>query len=324
MKTRPLFVCAVLACVGLGWGAAWAQEFAPNVLIPQSRIYGYTPEHRAIVKITSVECTVNIVEATATTQLDIFLENTTNVRQEAELILPVPDDAAVSHFAYSGSAEMVTAQVLPKEQAVSIYNGLVSQIRDPALCEFIGYQLIRTSVFPVEAHGQQCIQVEYVHLLDTQGNRIDYTLPRTESLEYQVPWNINVQVTSGTPVSTLYSPSHVLYTSRISDTVMIGITDQDAKYTPGPLLLSYLQEQKGVTASLLAYPGESVDSGYFLLLAGLGSIEPDMREAILREVTLVIDQSGSMAGRKVEQAKDAAIQVISPYLCHRNRMWSRL
>jgi len=310
MKSRPLFL-SILACLGLGWGTVCAQEFAPNVLIPQSRIYGYTPLQQAVVKITAVECTIQIVEATATTQLDIYLQNTTNSREEAELILPVPDDAVVRHFAYDGISDLFTAQVLPKAEAVSIYNGLVAQIRDPALCEFIGYQLIRTSVFPVEARAQQRIQVIFEHVLSTEGNRIDYTLARTESLQYQVPWKIKVQVTSASPISTLYSPSHVLYASRISDTSMTGITDPDAEYTPGPFQVSFLQEQDGVTASLLAYPGENVDSGYFLLLAGVGSISPDMRETILREVTVVIDQSGSMAGRKVEQAKDAAIQIIS-------------
>jgi Ca-activated chloride channel family protein len=310
MKSRPVLL-SILACLGLGWGTVCAQEFAPNVLIPQSRIYGYTPLQQAVVKITSVDCTIGIVEASATTQLDIYLQNTTNSRQEAELILPVPDDAVISHFAYDGTSDLITAQVLPKAEAVSIYNGLVAQIRDPALCEFIGYQLIRTSVFPVEANAQQHIQVIFEHVLSTEGNRIDYSLTRTESLQYQVPWKIKVQIQSASPIATVYSPTHRVYVSRISDTHMSAMTDPDSEYTPGPFQMSYLQEQDGVTASLLAYPGENMDSGYFLLLAGLGSTPSDTRETILREVTVVIDQSGSMAGRKVEQAKDAAIQVIS-------------
>lgn len=309
MKSRPVFL-SVLACLGLAWGVN-AQEFAPNVLIPQSRIYGYTPIQQAVVKITSVDCTISIVEATAATQLDIYLQNTTGSRQEAELILPVPDDAVVSHFAYDGTSDLVTAQVLPRDEAIQIYSGLVSQIRDPALCEFIGYQLIRTSVFPVEARAQQHIRVVFEHVLSTEGNRIDYSLTRTESLQYQVPWTIKVQVQSASPIATVYSPSHRVYVSRHSDTHVSAMTDPDAEYTPGPFQVSYLQSQDGVTASLLAYPGEHVDSGYFLLLAGLGTTSSDLRETILREVTVVIDQSGSMGGRKVEQAKDAAIQVIS-------------
>jgi Ca-activated chloride channel family protein len=81
---------------------------------------------------------------------------------------------------------------------------------------------------------------------------------------------------------------------------------------PGPFRLSYLLEENGVTASLLAYPDQSVGGGYFLLLGGLPAPGPDTgKPAIKREVTLVIDRSGSMRNEKIEQVKEAALQVIA-------------
>ena len=72
----------------------------------------------------------------------------------------------------------------------------MAKIRDPALLEFIGYNLIRSSVFPVEANGTQKVRLTYEHVCPADGQRIDYVLPRSESLDYKVPWEIRVTVKS--------------------------------------------------------------------------------------------------------------------------------
>jgi len=86
-----------------------------------------------------------------------------------------------------------------------------------------------------------------------------------------------------------------------------------AKTEPGPFRLSYLVQHDGVTASLLAYPDPKAGGGYFLLLAGLPAAPPKKEggPAIKREVTLVLDRSGSMNGEKLEQAREAALQVLA-------------
>ena len=150
------------------------RPMSSNILMPQSRRIAFAPDHRGCVEITDVSALVDILENTATTTIEIRLHNTTNRRQEAELIFPVPDGAVVRGFAYDGPGRMITAEVLPKEEAKRIYEGLVAKIRDPALVEFIGYNLIRSSVFPVEARSSQKVRLTYEHLLEVDGNRIDY------------------------------------------------------------------------------------------------------------------------------------------------------
>jgi len=309
--------CMVALLAGLA-GPAGAQqdpaeaELPANVIIPHSRTYAYTTQQQGAVRITRVDATVHILEATATTTLEISLQNTTTTRQEAKLIIPIADEAAVSGFAYDGPNAQFTAEVLPKDEAKRIYNQLVSKIRDPALAEFIGYNLIGTSVFPIEPKGLQKVRLTYEHVLRTDGSRVDYCLPRTESLQYEVPWKITATIESSRPISSVYSPSHLIYTHRTSPTQVTAITDPDAEFTPGPFLLSYLPEGEGISASLLAYPDEDAnDTGYFLLLAGTPAKRPEDVNEIKRELTLVLDRSGSMSGEKIRQAQEAAVQVVS-------------
>ena len=82
---------------------------------------------------------------------------------------------------------------------------------------------------------------------------------------------------------------------------------------PGPFRLSYLLADNGVTASMFAYPDDKVGGGYFLLLAGLPAkpLRVEDVPAIKRELTLVIDRSGSMRNEKIEQVKEAALQIIA-------------
>lgn len=310
--------CALLG-VGIWCGAAAGQvstgprrPLAENVIVPQARMV-MPPDRPGRIEITEVVAQIDVIDQASTTVLDISLRNTGNRRQEAELMVPVPDGAVVRGFTFQGAGKEPVAEVLPRAEARSTYDAIVAKVRDPALLEFISYNLIRSSVFPVEANGTQKVRLTYEHLLPIDGERIDYFLPRTESIEYGVPWRITASIQSKRPISTVYSPSHKLEVSRKSETHVVAGTAPDASTVPGPFRLSCLLQRNGVTASLFAYPDARTGGGYFLLLAGLPA---DMKRrednpAMKREVTLVLDRSGSMSGEKIEQVREAARQIVS-------------
>jgi len=289
------------------------RPLAANVVIPQRRVFVPARPHTAsTVQMERVEAIVSVVEQVATTTLEITLRNPTNRRLEAEVILPVPDAAAVRGFDFQGSGSEPSAQLLPKDEARRIYDSIVAKVRDPALLEFIEFNLIRSSVFPVEARGTQKVRLTYEHVCPADGGRIDYVLPRSESLDYTVPWSVRVTVKSRRRIATVYSPSHsidrriVQGGHRASVCLTPGV---DAE--PGSFRLSLLlAKSENVAATLLAYPDPKVGGGYFLLLAGLPPRPQVGGPAIQREVTLVLDRSGSMNGAKLDQVREAALQII--------------
>lgn len=292
-------------------GSLSSRPLASNVVVPQARMFALDRQQTA--EITEIAAVVSILEQVATTTLDIRLRNPGGRRLEAELIVPVPDDAAIRGFTFQGNAAEPTAQVLPKGEARTIYDQIVAKTRDPALLEFVGYNLVRSSIFPIEANGTQTVRLIYETLLTADGDRIDYVLPRSESLQYTVPWKVAVRIRSKRPISTLYSPSHRLLTTRTSAGDVTATVSPDAQRDPGAFRLSYLLQRSDVTASLLAYPDPKVGGGYFLMLAGLPSkshVDGDY-SPVKREVTLVLDRSGSMNGHKIKQVREAARQVLA-------------
>ncbi len=286
---------------------------ATNIIIPQSSPFSLTTSKLHNIEITDIEAKINILEASASTTIIINIKNNSISRQEAQLLIPIPDASAVRAFAYDGAGTPINAEILPKNEAKRIYQQLVSQIRDPALAEFAGYNLIRSSVFPVEPRGKQQIRLTYDHILAADGARIDYILPRSESLEYVVPWRINAEIRSKRRIATVYSASHAMDIRRASDHVISVKITTEAITNPGPFRLSCLLADEGMSASMFTYPDEKVGGGYFLMLAGLPS-EPGESgdfEAMKREITLVIDRSGSMRNEKIAQAREAALQIVS-------------
>ena len=285
---------------------------ATNLIVPQSRAYALATQKQHV-QISDVTAEVRILQQVATTTMEVGLTNPSGQMQEAEMLVPVPDGAVVRGFTFAGSAKEPTAKLLPKLEAQSLYRSVVAKLRDPALLEFAGYSLVRSSVFPVPAGGKQRVRLVYEHVLKADGNRVDYVLPRSESFEAaNTPWSISVKISASSPISAVYSPSHQVTVEHSGNQhATVRTTGPGNRVEPGPFRLSYLADAKGLTASLLAYPDARVGGGYFLLLAGVPAA-PQSQSGVRmkREVTLVIDRSGSMQGDKIEQVRSAALQVV--------------
>lgn len=309
LATAIVFASAFVASAQPASPVVWTMP--GNVVVPQTGAMAI--DRSGAVTLTAVDVGVVIAEQVATTTMDIALSNAGSRPIEAQLLVPVPPGAVVRGFAFEGSAAEPTATLLPKIEARRTYEQIVAKVRDPALLEFAGYSLIRSSVFPIAARGKQKVRLTYEHVLTRSGDRVDYELPRSESLSYAVPWTISVRIKSKAPIATVYSPTHEVDTVRNGSNIVAVRTRPDATTSPGPFRISYLIAGDGVSASLLAHPAESDGGGYFLLLAGLPPRPADATgaETPRREVTLVIDQSGSMAGAKIDQARNAALQVLA-------------
>ncbi|MEM7515792.1 MAG: VIT domain-containing protein, partial [Planctomycetota bacterium] len=293
-----------------------------HVVLPQARAWvvphgaALHPNRRETALILSgVSARVDILERVATTEIEVRLTNTSRRQVEGVVLLPVPSGAAVSGFDFEGAAAEPQATLLPKEEARRTYDDIVRRLKDPALLEFAGFELLRSSVFPVPANGTQRVRITYTQICEQDGDRIDYVLPRSESLQQKTPWDIQVTLRGRTNAGAIYSPSHEL-AEVVRPASQVGPTlvsvSPTAATTPGSFRLSWIPElaQDQVQATLYAYPDPEVGGGFFLLLAGVPARLADRDKIPPREVTLVIDRSGSMRGGKLDQAVAAALQVI--------------
>ncbi len=306
-RNTSFFRAAVLAAVAI----------VPLTAQSPSPRHGWVFGGRAIpgahgqpaVQVVGAVADVQILGSAATTTVTLELHNPASRPEEAALLLPVPEGAVVSGFAFDGSGEHA-ARVLPRDEARRLYDEITSRMRDPALLEFVDWRCLCTSLFPVPAGGMQRVRVTYEHVLPCEGDRVDYVLPRTELSEHAMPWRISVSLRAEAALGLVWSPTHELAIDRRGTNTAKGRAIESGRGVPGPFRLCYTTsaDTSRPTAALYAYPDPTIGGGYFLLLARSPSAPRDA--SLRREVTIVIDRSGSMSGKKLEQARNAALQVI--------------
>lgn len=309
MNARGIKSITAAALLGLTGTMASGHTFSQPDSVRPEPIRVVPQRHwRGDVAIESIAAKVKLSDRVATTELAITLRNPTNRPLEAELLLPVPQGSAIKRFGLDGLNEG-TAELLPAEEAKRIYRDIVRQMIDPGLLEFVGHALVKSSVFPVPANGTQVFRVTYEEVLPYHSGRIDYTLPRSEALGTAgVAWSIEVELESSSGLGTVFSPSHGLSSKTDANGVVHQTVTNPA--APGSFRLSYLTRDEQSLACWL-YPDARIgggDGGYFMLVAD--APERDATVQIKRELTIVIDRSGSMANGKLGQAVASAKQVI--------------
>lgn len=306
---------SLLAGLAVLVGSARAQPASsppePAVVVPQSRVI-VPPDVASPIRLTAVHASVSIKGQVATTSLRMTLANPSSRTQEAEVVAPVPAGAAIRYFALEGLGGDGGARLMPRDEARELYESIVRRMQDPAILEFAGSGFVRSNVFPVEPGKTQTITLTYEQLLPADGLRVDYALLRTATLSAGAPeWTMEITIQDDRPIATIYSPSHEIAVTHAGDRHTVTVAHPDE---PGSLLLSIVHADTGndVAASLIAYPDPSIGAdgtgGYFMFLAAVPM--PQGERAIRREVTIVLDRSGSMRGEKIEQARAAALQII--------------
>jgi Ca-activated chloride channel family protein len=307
-----LSILLVLMLTGSSLGQT-AIITSDNIVVPQSRSYGFSRSNDPVIGIVDVETHIEISgDLTAETTLIISMENMSPTEQFAQLAVPVPDDIILQDIYAGQETAPISAQILTRIEATLLLGLMVVDVNDPALMEFIDTSLIISDTFHIAARATTTVSLTYTQTLAINGNRVDYLLPRTEWVLYSVPWEITVNINAGQNLSAIYSPSHKLDINRDNANSATITTVRESSTMAGPFRLYYLLEDaQGFTCSVMSYPASEFDGGYFLFLAGLPTELVHDENDIKRELTLVLDRSGSMKGTKIEQVKQAARLVIS-------------
>ena len=293
--------------LAVGLGGLVSTASADGILIPHPR----PGEHIPPLWVKYHHVTVEIRDQVAKTSIDEVFVNTYDRDIEGTFIFPLPEGAAISEFAMFIGERKVEGEVLDSREARAIYEDIVRRLRDPALLEYVGRNTFRARVFPIPARGEKRVQLTYSEVLKGEKGLVRYLYPlNTErfSLRPLEDVAISVRVESKVPISTVYSPSHrVSVRKEGPNTATLGYEEKNI--TPDKdFLIYYAVSSDDVGLSFLDCPDSQ--GGYFLLLAAPRYVES--REKVLnKNLVFVLDSSGSMSGKKIQQAREAARFIIN-------------
>ena len=297
--------------------------------LPQPILPPWIRDGQVIVK--TIEVNTVIREGIAETEVTHVFFNPSSRPQEGDFVFPIPAGAEVSSFAMYDGEQKLSAQLLSSEEATSIYEQIVRQKRDPALLTYAGRQALRARVFPIAPNSERKLKIKLIGVLPKEGamRKFSWTLvgPHLPA-NSQPDISIRIVMQGGQGVGNVYSPTHELKIERVGEnsTQKVIVTahinkEAGSVISEHPEFELYLNPSNGkyVALSTLAYNaslttiasigGGILQSGYFMVLAS-PTVPEAGRSALPRRVVMVMDRSGSMQGKKIEQARGALKQAL--------------
>jgi Ca-activated chloride channel family protein len=234
---------------------------------------------------------------------------------EADYVFPLPAGAAFRDLKLSIDGQLVAGETMNAVDARRIYEDIVRRQKDPALVEWLGHGMLRTRIFPFNPGEERRIVVRFESVARREGDavRVDYFRGTAPDNGQRIADNAPTRESSRTAFTLTYraggelgepySPTHELDVERDGVVRRVSVRSGGADVT----MLVALRRSATASVALLANARRG-EPGYALI-----TVTPpaDVAAARLpRDVTLVLDVSGSMAGRKLDQAKAAGRQLL--------------
>ncbi len=273
-----------------------------------------TQEYRKM-WIKSMDATVDIQDQIAVTHVDQVFYNEMNQSVEAIFMFPLPENAMITELVYWVNGVRYEAQIRERQDAINDYNQKLRQWLDPALLEYLGDNLFRLSIVPINALSEVRTEITYAEPLKYDLGTIDYTfLLNTTGLSSKPLETVSVSVDakSQTPFKKFDSPTHhsssATKIEEVSGNHYTLFYGDENFYPDKDLKIEFETIRDDVEFRVLTYtptPSDSfgTDSFYALWITPPDSV-PD-EQIIPKDIVFTADVSSSMEGERMDQLKEA-------------------
>ncbi len=323
MQTRTragAFAAMALAAIGVAGPApapaqGWIEPLRPD---------------GGVVKL-GTDVTVRVEGRVAEVVVEEWFENRGGRLGEGDYLYALPGEAVFSNFSlYQGDREL-RGETMDADEARRIYEEIVRRRRDPALIELAGHGLIRARVFPFQPGERRRITLRYTQVLERAGESVQFRYAagrrnpgRQDRGQIRVPGGLAPLVGpavpgggDGAPIrfqltapaaeyGEPFSPTHGLEVERRGGRLAVRLAARPDGALTGDLSLFLPLATDGIGLTIATHRPVGED-GYFMLTLSPGAADG---EGPGRDVTAVVDVSGSMSGDKLEQTRAALRQLL--------------
>src|SRR3954469_3470920 len=273
-----------------------AHAFAQGMLLERG-IEGPSPHLRAVAE----RVRIRIDHQYAQTVLEQEFENLSGERLEGRYVLRTAG-AAVEGFAYWNGGQKIVGEVFEKQSARRLYDSVAHRNRDPGLIEQTGEGSFAFNVFPIEPRERKRVEIRFAQRLSRVGRGYEYrlTLAGGDS-------DVVAEIADAHPIARVDSPGHALAVERV-DARHARVRASAKASGARDLVLDIEVNADPWQPVLVVHRDRGQDAYVVLQMAAPARIEQAQVSA--KDVTVVIDRSGSMSGAPLEQACAAADLIV--------------
>lgn len=294
--TTPRCVRTLPSLLGIALSSTW---FASPALA-EGRLRATDPSGQEVnLTLVQERVVVDIDRQHAHTELRQAWHNPSGTRVEGSYLLQAGKGATVNGFSYYNGEDRIVGEVFEKDTAAEVYRDVTGLGRDPGLLEQVGEGAFSFRVFPVEPDERKRVQIEWDRWMSRRGRVLEYrvALARPDA-------RIDVRLDDPRGVRNVSSPTHHVRWDGGTGTVHVAARRERSH----DFVLRWEVDQAPLRldAALHRDPGQN---GY-LVMSVAAPAHVAAHSVVPKDVTLVIDRSGSMSGDPLEHARRAAVDVV--------------
>lgn len=206
----------------------------------------------------------------------------------------------VEGFSYWNGEAKIVGEVFERTTARQVYDNVTTRRRDPGLLEEDGEGAFQFKVFPIQPNEKKRVELRWSKFLERHGQTVRYRAPITRG-------DADLVLDIRGAVKNIRSSSHTLRIDRDTNGVRLR---SDGMRGKGEVVVEWDVDEPEWLPSAYVHRGTSETDGYFALSLATSDVDFSSRAIVSKDVTIVIDRSGSMTGEPLENAKAAAVDVI--------------
>ncbi|MDE2444889.1 MAG: marine proteobacterial sortase target protein [Alphaproteobacteria bacterium] len=337
-----LVMAMIATCMTAQAGLAAARLVTPNDMSSGSLLLKSSEAGKYIAApAVASDYTVTVSGPTGRTVVTQQFYNPSESWVEGVYVFPLPENSAVDTLKIVSGTRVIVGEVKEKQEAKQIYEDAKSAGQSAALLEQDRPNMFTNSVANIGPHEKVLVQIEYQQIIVQSGGTYDLRLPLVVAPRYN-PAPIVQTVDFGTakngmastqthaPEPPVLNPADSAPTNPVSITVKldagfalgdvksayhkVNITDKGPNVrevsltgiVPADKDFDLTWTAKGIAPQAGLFKENVKGHDYMLGFVTPPVVAPNAN-AHPREITFVIDNSGSMEGASMPQAKDSLL-----------------
>jgi len=248
---------------------------------------------------------VSIENQYVITHLDQEFFNPYNETLIGTYIFPVPEGAIISNLTVIIDGKEKPFEIMDKTEAEKLFQQSIIEMNDASLLQYLNNNLFSCEV-SIPANSSIKMSIQYEEIITMNGGMYNYvyTLSTEQYSSKDIDnVSITVHINSDKNIDAVYCPIHTITSEKISPNEVYVYYEVKNARPDTDFELFFSVTNKDFGSSLLTFDED--DEDFFMFFFNSNGEQTQNGKIIPKDIVFVIDESGSMYGEKIIQARDA-------------------